>query len=388
MKILMIVPRGFPYGVAYSLRARSLAGIFTANGHEVAIICQTLGGIEKDKNQKYTMFESLKVYPLDGSFSGINKLRLPGGYVKKIEEVINEFAPDCVMTSSMSDCFMSIKRIVKKHRIPLLLESCEKFHPSTFNGGRLSPHYIMFLWSWHFGYPKVDGVIAISTFLEQHYKKFTDNVVRIPTILDVDKVPCNLVASCGTEINLLFAGSFAKTKDSLRQYISAVYKMGDEGARFRFNVYGVKEDALIQHVGNDLYNAMKGRIRCYGYVPQTEINSIYQRNDFGVFFRPHIWSSDAGFSTKLGEGMSAGTPFIVNDTSDISMYIKSGESGFVIKDESEAGIITVLKQVLSLSKDERSKMRAAARTVAKEYFDNSKYIDSVNALLERCVNKR
>lgn len=388
MKVIMVIPRGFPYDAAYSLRARSFVQLFHECECEVKVICQYLAGIQLENNKLYGIFSGVEVYPLEDKNKPIGKNLLPKAFENKLNVLIKDETPDLVFTSSMYDSFMRILRVIKKKNIPLLIDSCERYHPSTFKGGILSPHYLNFLRAWYWGYTKANGVIAISSYLKRYYDKYSGNVEKIPTILDVRRVPYKTECEEPDSISLLFAGSFGRTKDSIKPFVVATSKMGDKAKRFVFNVYGCNEKDIENHLGSNLYKKMRKQIYCHGYVAQDLINKIYQESDYGIFFRPHIWSSEAGFSTKLGEGMSAGTPFIVNNTSDIAQYIRTGKNGFIIDDESEVGIINILESILRLSKAEREEIRIEARKTAEKYFDCKNYVEQFRCILDKCIVRR
>ena len=79
--------------------------------------------------------------------------------------------------------------------------------------------------------------------------------------------------------------------------------------------------------------------------------------------------------------MAAGTPFIVNDTGDISIYIENGVSGYVLKDVTPSSVQVVLRNILHASVKDRVAMRLAARSVAERYFDWRSYTDALSQLL-------
>lgn len=384
MKILIAIRREFPYGGPYALRIRSLISILENLGHQIVVLCEKNTGMSEQFYYNEYCSRGNKVYSSsDGNISRFLELR---EYKKLANKIIAEEKPDLIISSSMYDRFWKILLLSKKYHIPIILESCERFHYSGFKMGYFDVRYIMFSFSWYFLYRKCDGVIAISQYLERYFSRRNMKAIRVPTIVDVASTGFEINKTYNNKVNLIFAGSLAKTKDSIKEFVEAASDLGDTGKRFIFNVYGVDKMELVSHLGNTLYEKMKENINIYGYTPQDQINAIYQKNDFGIFFRRHIRSSEAGFSTKLGEGMAAGTPFIVNDTGDISLYIKSGYNGFLVKDESKQGIIKILQEILSMSDAEKNTMRLNARNTANEHFNSKSYENSINSFITSVVN--
>ncbi len=384
MKILFTMRREFPFGGAYALRIRSLISAIEKHGHKIIVLCEKNTG--STEPMYYNDFCSKGNLVFSSSDDNKTRRLELKEYERLAQRIIEVEKPDLIITSSMYDRFWKILHLSKKYHIPLILESCERFHYSGFKLGVFDVRYIMFSFSWYFLYRKCDGVIAISQYLEKYFSRRKMRVIRIPTIVDVDSTGYVINKSYNDYISLLFAGSLSKTKDSIKEYVEAASEMGEKGKRFIFNVYGVDEKELVSHLGNSLYEEMKDNIIIYGYTPQDQINAIYQKNDFGIFFRRHIRSSEAGFSTKLGEGMAAGTPFIVNDTGDISLYIKSGYNGFLVKDESKQGIIKILQEILSMSDAEKNTMRLNAKNTANEHFNSKTYENSINSFITSVVN--
>lgn len=336
----------FPFGSPYALRINSLISALKELTTEVIVLCDHISS-ECNINESYGfyLYNDEKIYCLNQNYSGVEKItKLPKAYAEKLNLVIEIENPDIIISSSMYDRFSYIVKIADMRSIPIILESCEWYNPSTFKYGKLSHHYIMFSYCWKYKFPKVDGVITISRLLENHYKKYVNNVIRIPTILDVKLIDPKLDSSLNGKIRLLFAGTCARTKDSIKPYFEAFDLLGEKIEKLEVCICGVELPLLKDHLGFELYNRYKDNIICKGRVSQTTIAEEYKNSQFGIFMRPLQRSSNAGFSTKLGEGMSLGTPFIVNDTSDINLYIRNGENGFIV-DSDPHKIAVVFNQI-------------------------------------------
>lgn len=383
MRVLFFASYTFPLGSPGALRNYSLIRAMQMCGHEVTVVCDEKKGFDLSPyGSTIEVYNNIKIYSLKCNYGRV-KRKLAWITPGFLTEILNKEKPDIVFSSSLREKEMNILRICKRASIPVILESCENYHPSTFKYGRYNWNYIVHRFCWKWVYPKVNGVIAISRYLEKHYRQYTDNVIRVPTILDVEAVPYSIKIPHPEKIRLLFAGSMARTKDSILPFVEAIDRMGDDGQAFEIHVCGETAEAVELHLGSELFERNQQSIVCYGRLPQEKINEMYQNCDFGIFFRPHIWSSEAGFSTKLGEGMSAGAPFIINDTGDISLYIHSGENGFVIKDESTDGVIRILRNVLHMTLQQREDMRRKARESAEIYFNAKNYASAINGLIER-----
>lgn len=371
-KVLIIAAGSYPFGSPMALRLRAFTKLFRKINFEVIVLCDKVSNeVSLDENK--SQFDNIKIYSLDGKK---NKLNIKKKFKIQLDNVIKEEKPDVIFSNCINARYSIIKKLAEIYRIPIIINSVEWYDPSTFKFGRFSNHYISFMYCWNFLYPKANGCVAISKTIENHYKKYMDNVIRIPTIVDDKNIEyrTTIEKSCDT-IKLLFAGSLARTKDSIKEFFFALDFLDEnQKNKIQFEICGLSVDELKKHIGNDIYNKYKKQINIYGKIPQSKIADMYLNSDYGIFLRPHQRSSDAGFSTKLGEGMILGTPFIINNTSDIQLYIKDKKNGFIIeKDISK--IADLFKYILNLNNEERVEIRKNARETAEKYFYYGEYID-------------
>lgn len=375
-KKILVLTSQYPHGTPMSFRINAFIATFKSLGHKVVVLCEQMTDPECLINGHYEK-DDIDVYTYSKNISNRNRIYIPAIFPKDLSEIIRIERPNYIFSISDYSKFFFTDLICKKNNIPLILESCEDYDPSTFKYGRFDLNYILHRLNWRFFYKRANGVVAISRLLESHYLKFTNNVIRIPTIADVCTTPCNLEPN-ENKIVLFFAGNFARGKDTIAPFVKALDGI-KEYEKFEFKVCGVTATDVEAHVGEEYYQKYKGQFNIMGKIPQYQVTSEYQTADFGIFFRPLRRSSFAGFSTKLGEGMATGTPFIVNDTGDISLYIKNGENGYLANDIDE--ITTVYDDIIRSTCERRRAMRTAARLTAEKSFDYRNYKEPLRELL-------
>jgi glycosyltransferase involved in cell wall biosynthesis len=66
---------------------------------------------------------------------------------------------------------------------------------------------------------------------------------------------------------------------------------------------------------------------------------------------------------------------IGNLTGDIGLYLRNGETGWVVPDASVEALVATLKQVVRVSPGYQSAMRASAKAEAGRSFDLRNYVD-------------
>lgn len=380
-KNFIILAPDFPYNTPKALRVRAFVKLFNELGYDAVVICYNF----RPSSERSNFIDGVKrIIPIKPTPKGVNKLLLPLSFRKLFKAVINDEKPSFIFTCALPEIMLSILQISRLAKLPVILECCEWYDETTFKNGRFDLHYIIHSFAWRFLYSKADGVIAISKMIENHYVKKGLSVLRIPSIIDTSNTPCRINDSNSNLIKLIFAGSFARTKDSIKEFIEALRLVDND--RIRFVIAGVDRTELIDHIGEELYSRYANRIELFGRIHQEEINRIYRECDYGIFFRQKKRQTEAGFSTKIAEGMASGTPFIVNDTGDISLYIKSGINGFIVDDIK--GIARVYNEISNINNEKKKQMRVNARKTSETEFNCMSYKSQLKYFLDCIMEKK
>ncbi|MEF2655363.1 MAG: glycosyltransferase family 4 protein [Eggerthellaceae bacterium] len=378
MNVLILTKAPFPFGTAYSTRIRAFSDALLSKGVHVTVLGYPCG--ESANVDNYFKARSLMTFcECENESRGfIAKLARAKKYAKFVDDVMARTPFDIVICSSMYDRVSDVLPVVKSYGVPFVLETCEWFQPESWRGGILSPHYRMFARAWHGSFLKADGYIAISKLLAEHYALTTKPVCIVPTILDTECVEPRIEVNSKDRLNLLFAGSFGGGKDTVDPFFSAVASSDELTRKVRIVIAGPTRDDVHKETSccHCLEKLEKSdAVAFLGRVSQEKVEGLYREADFGCFSRPNRRSSNAGFSTKLGEGMAVGTPFIVNNTGDIADYVMNGVSGYVLDALENDALACLLKKLVRESSQQRSAMRSEARAVAEEYFDYRAYAD-------------
>lgn len=214
--------------------------------------------------------------------------------------------------------------------------------------------------------PRCDGVIAISSFLCNHFKNRGLPTIRIPVLVDTQhNNPSESISDFDKNcLNLIYAG-FPGQKDLLFNAIDAIEQLASEGILIKLHVLGPTKKQL-ERLGR---NRFSDAIICYGQIAQDKVAFFLEQADFSVLLRPDKRYAHAGFPTKFVESIKAGLPVIANYTSDLSLFLKDGYNGFVVGDCSANALITKIKYILSTYKGTFCQLRINARQTAVEHFD-------------------
>lgn len=232
---------------------------------------------------------------------------------------------------------------------------------------------------------KLKKKIVISRGLKRFYGK--EDCLLLPTFVDMKEPiwkrenPCN-----GGRIVILYAG-WPGNRDDLRLLAEAVDELPKEKknrVQLRIFTYKTTEDDLKAHIleYERIRRENRGIIEFCGEAPREQVIEELKKADFSYLLRENKWSNNAGFSTKIGESLAAGTPVFANNTSDIGFYIKDGFNGILIRSMSKEAVKDGLDQILCLSEEKRRKMRDHAFATAAKFFDYRQYTEKTKRFLE------
>ena len=389
MKILYCLTSRFPFGRAYASRALNICRMLRDAGNEVYVLCDYLSEeLVADRNCDATVFENIRIITTyETSFkerSLKQRFTVSKDAVKKLDKILHANSFDVVISSSSSDRFAGVWKTVSSYRIPLILEICEWFDSYSWDYGKADPRHWQFVRCWNKYFPKADGVLAISRLLEDQFVHKIKNVARIPTVLDIDNSEYRTEKN-HEGIRLLFAGDISTGKDRLVEVIEAINSV-KYSKNVSLDIFGPGiNDIIKQSDGKIAKENINQHIIVHGFRPQHEINSVCCEADFGLILRPDRRSSNAGFPTKLGEYLAAGTPVIANDTGDICCYIKDGYNGFILEDIKPHTISDLLSRICEMSNEDLVIMRKNARKTAEQFFNYKAYQNQMDSFVKKVV---
>ncbi len=212
---------------------------------------------------------------------------------------------------------------------------------------------------------RMDGVIAISRYLYEYYRRKT-NTILVPPMVDLSAKKWNRDRrlSCSENIRFVYAGSAGcGQKDRLDIIVKAIVTH----VNTKLDVIGMTKEQYTSIYG--ILPNGADNIIFHGRVSHMEAVKAVQDSDFQLLIRNGSRKNNAGFPTKFVESMSCSTPIIATMTSNITDYLKDGVNGFVVSDEMPLDI--VLEKVMHLTHNEIISMKEACRSL--NCFDYRNY---------------
>lgn len=382
---VIITENQYPCEDAGAIRQHATAKILEALGYHVMVV-----GYGKSTNMRILNYDGIDYISC--------RTKSQNKYVRAFyratfsDRMMRFFKKKCRNASLIlvADVFPpSIKKIAryaKNKDITLVHDSVEWFSPEQFKDGENSKTYKMrdeintklMDQNWR--------IMAISSYLEEHFANRCEKAIRVPVIMDIHSIECNLAQKdVGQKIRFAYVGSPGK-KDYLKNIIEGFALLLDEQkARVDLHIVGVNEQQLktVCDVSEASLEQLSGVLTAHGRVPHDEAIRYVREADYTLLFRDaSLRYAKAGFPTKIVESLSCGTPPICNLSSDLGMYLKDGENAHIARDHSPSSIRDALEKALNSTNEHRMEMRKTARKTAEDCFDYHQYVEIIKELIK------
>lgn len=225
-------------------------------------------------------------------------------------------------------------------------------------------------------------IIAISSYLEKHFRNAGCDVVRIPAIVAPSDYSVEKEPGAGLT-RIVYAGSPGR-KDNIDRLVSGFLALtSDERARVRLTFLGVDMDDLARLcIGVSKSELRESGIRALGRVKRARVLKEMSHADFTVLLRdPSRRVSQAGFPTKVAESLATATPVICNESSDLYSYLEDGREAIRIREFSADAVTEALRVAAATDPLVRAGMQARARECAVSRLSPESCSDDLRALL-------
>lgn len=232
-----------------------------------------------------------------------------------------------------------------------------------------------------------DGVIAVSHFIADFYKKTGRASVVIPPLFDDVTDPS--VARSNERATFIYAGTPFKVtgreaspdgmKDRLDKVIDLFVELSKRGADYVFDIVGISKEEYLTGVPRHAeFLLQESRIVFWGRKSHTQTLAMIAKADFSINYRDENLMTKAGFSTKIVESVSLGTPVVINSISDTFLYLQDGRDAFMLSGNCERDVVK-LEALCSLNQAERMDLRQ--RLLNKKIFHVESYLKTMSSFL-------
>jgi glycosyltransferase involved in cell wall biosynthesis len=381
MKIVIAGDFGYPHGLAPVARISAYAKGLIKNGVDIKVICfkalersdngvvnSEARGIHDGVPFEYSCGTSFRAK----SFLGRRWLEIKGGWGlgRLLREGGTQGKPDAIILFSNDPIWiiltvilsklMGIKCIQEKSEFPFVNEEMpwwRKIYAAIYTRSI----YKMF-----------DGIIAISTFLEDYFSKRIRKgarVLRIPILVDTEQFkPEESPQPKGRHL-IAFSGSLGHPGEvsSLMQAFSVVAgKYPEWDLQIIGDEPGTDMLMRLRKLAED--QSLSARIEFTGLVKHDDMPVYLRKAGILALLRSSGIFSTAGFPTKLGEYLSTAKPVVVTSVGDIPLFLQDRVSAYLVPPNDPEASAQKLDEVLA-NYDQALKVGQEGRQVAIREFD-------------------
>lgn len=238
--------------------------------------------------------------------------------------------------------------------------------------------------------PKLDGMIAISSFLCNYYKKRMKFVINIPPLVDTSMSKWETKSRISTEVSkikLVYAGSPGTGRKDRLDLIFDAFAMLEPNVRknYTMSVVGLTKEEYEKAFNKNVPEVISDILFFKGRLSHIDTLTEIKSSDINVFFRDSNLANTAGFPTKFAESISCGTPVLTNKTSNIDDYLEEGVNGFFVQLEAKA-VSEKLYEISLFTRDKFDRMKKDCSN--SKLFDYKNYINDFLQFLIRIQDKQ
>jgi len=224
-----------------------------------------------------------------------------------------------------------------------------------------------------------DGIVVISSNLEEYFSRYTKKILRIPILCDTTKGQEEQAENNfdNTVFRICFAGYLKSEKEGFDLLFEALHQVNQQ-RNVELYLYGILTDP-----DKDILDGLKEKFMLrekvfyMGNIDPEELADEFMRYHLLILPRSLTPQTKYGFSTKLSEYLISGVPVLITDVSDNALYIKDNFNGFIIPPGSIPDMTNKILEIIETYNEKASVIARNAFQTAKEVFDYKLYTQTL-----------
>ncbi len=350
-------------------------------GYDVVLI-----GVSKEENlnvnsQKFYDFTCYSLPYPQGKKQWIKRLLNIKPYLEIIEK--EGFCNSIILYNMPSMVIHKLLNYAKKQKVKIFSD-CTEWNQNAIRGNIFVSVFKIIDSNLRMLYlnKKFDGIISISSFLNEYYnQKHKNYSIEVPPLVDVtDEKWIHQTKKIDATLQLVYAGGAFSIKDNyvkdrLDLVILAFAKLKEMGYNFIFKVIGCsKNDFLVFYpqYSNEI-KYLDTNVIFLNKICHTDAIEIIKESSYSIFLRDEKIFTKAGFPTKFVESISAGTPVLTNKNSNVVDYLVENKNGYIVNIENLDSLVNSLLPAFNRTAEEVNEMKQF--TYESKAFDFNNYID-------------
>lgn len=289
-------------------------------------------------------------------------------------------APDVILVYGTALGYLArLIPLARRLGIPLVIDATEWYESSHLPGGRWGPFAMANSLSMRSLAPRADGVMAISSFLENYFAGQGVATMRVPPLFALEEASRQAGMNDET-LTLCYVGSPGlKDRQTLDNLVRLPGELECNRDQLRIHIVGVDESAATALLGDETAVAIQHECLVFhGRVTSSNARQTIADSHFSVLQRGEERYAQAGYPSKIPESLLLGTPVMANLTSDLANVLVDGRNSRILADASLASLAsTVSETLVEPYRFSRSTIAAEARSD----FAPAQYAQSIHDFL-------
>lgn len=214
-------------------------------------------------------------------------------------------------------------------------------------------------------------------FIRKNFSFLSKKVHPIINFVDVNRFTPTEVPTKNDVLRIVTVARYTQQKNVLT-YLKAIRMAKDLGLKVHFDWYGDKtcNAAYYAKIEQEYYLLNISDYMTL-HTPNLKIEEVYRKAD--VFCLPSLFE---GYPNVIAEAMSCGLPVICSNRYENPYIIEDGINGFLFNPDSVEDIMSAIRNIASLSPEERQNMGKRNRQLCLERNTERTFLQSYVKLIE------
>lgn len=236
----------------------------------------------------------------------------------------------------------------RKMKVPLVIDATEWYDSRHLPGGRFGPFSVANAVSMRYLSRKVQGVIAISRYLERHFSARGIPTLRVPPLFAAVSCPSQ-DKNADPPLTLCYVGSPGlKDRTTISNLVALPRAVKAKGSHLVVHIVGVDKSSARALVEPEMLPDLESDCLVFhGQLASREARRVISESHFSVLQRSNERYAHAGFPSKVPESLMLGTPVMANLTSDLRDVLVHEENAIILVDESLSALAAAVGEALS-----------------------------------------
>ncbi len=277
-----------------------------------------------------------------------------------------------------------MKKLIPKEQLSMSV--VEWYRPSQFRLKAFSPSYLMIRYSYRYVHQHIGKILPISRMLEQYFSRKSCSTLLLPALADPTEYEYQPPRTASGKLKFIYSGAKStRYEDAIESMLRAFLLLKEEEKdRLEFHITGLSRSKILKLIHEDekLLKELDSLLIIHRWMEYNELIELYQQADFLLLARNDNGVTRANFPSKIPELLCYGVIPVCTDIGDYTkMYLVDGENSLIFEGCSPEDCVEAIQRALSLTGEERRRLRENCRNTALLQFNYRAWSDKISEFM-------